>query len=71
MFQEDEDTLPHVVVIDDEERYSIWLAGKPIPAGWHRLEKSGTKRECLEYVSNVWTDMRPLSLRRNAAAPQG
>ena len=56
--------VPYVVVINDEEQYSIWPAGREIPAGWRAVGKSGTKDECVAYVEEVWTDMRPLSLRR-------
>jgi MbtH protein len=56
--------VPYVVVINDEEQYSIWPEGREIPAGWRAVGKSGTKDECLAYVEEVWTDMRPLSLRR-------
>jgi MbtH protein len=56
--------VPYVVVINEEEQYSIWPEGREIPAGWRAVGKSGTKDECLAYVEEVWTDMRPLSLRR-------
>jgi MbtH protein len=53
-----------VVVMNHEEQYSIWFEEREIPAGWMTVGKSGTKQECLEYIENVWTDMRPLSLRK-------
>jgi MbtH protein len=53
----------YTVVINDEEQYSIWPQGREIPAGWREAGKSGTKEECLAYVDEVWTDMRPRSLR--------
>ncbi len=52
------------VVVNSEEQYSIWLEQKKIPAGWTDAGKSGTKSECLDYINEVWTDMRPLSLRK-------
>jgi uncharacterized protein YbdZ (MbtH family) len=52
------------VVINHEEQYSIWMDGRDIPAGWRSVGKSGPKAECLEYINQVWTDMRPLSLRK-------
>jgi MbtH protein len=52
------------VVINDEEQYSIWPADKMKPEGWHDANKAGTKDECLNYIQQVWTDMRPMSLRR-------
>src|SRR5262249_20369055 len=58
------DERPHNVVINDEEQYSIWPAAREVPAGWRATGFGGTKAECLAHVEEVWTDMRPLSLRR-------
>ncbi len=52
------------VVFNHEEQYSIWPAGKEVPAGWTKAGRQGLKEECLAYINEVWTDMRPLSLRR-------
>ena len=65
---EEEDTRTYDVVINHEEQYSIWLKDRPIPAGWRAVGKSGQKSECLAYVEQVWTDMRPLSLRKHMEA---
>lgn len=59
-----EDITRVKVVINDEEQYSIWPADRDNPIGWHDAGKSGTKEECLAYIKEVWTDMRPLSLRQ-------
>ena len=65
MNQEDkEDTTIYTVVISDEEQYSIWPEYREIPFGWRAAGKTGLKQECLEYIKEVWTDMRPLSLRK-------
>jgi MbtH protein len=65
MFKEEqEDTMTYKVVINDEEQYSIWPAYKENPRGWRDDGKQGTKEECLDYIKEVWTDMRPLSLRK-------
>ncbi|MCY0386842.1 MbtH family NRPS accessory protein [Robbsia sp. Bb-Pol-6] len=56
------------VVVNDEEQYSIWPDYKAMPAGWREAGKSGKKPECLAWIDEVWTDMRPLSLRRAMAA---
>jgi MbtH protein len=61
---EQEDTRTYKVVLNHEEQYSIWLADRENPLGWIDGGKSGTKAECLEYIKEVWTDMRPLSLRK-------
>ena len=52
------------VVVNDEEQYSIWRADRENPLGWRDAEKRGSKDECLDYIEQVWTDMRPLSLRK-------
>jgi MbtH protein len=64
MSDEQDDLTIYVVVRNDEEQYSIWPDYRDIPSGWHAAGKSGTKGECLEYIKEVWTDMRPLSLRK-------
>jgi MbtH protein len=58
-----EATRTYTVVVNHEEQYSIWPQERSIPAGWRDAGRSGTKTECLDYVEQVWTDMRPLSLR--------
>ena len=52
------------VVVNGEEQYSIWPADREKPAGWSDAGKTGTKEECLAFIKEVWTDMRPLSLRK-------
>jgi MbtH protein len=52
------------VVVNHEEQYSIWPADREMPSGWREAGKQGSKAECLAYIEEVWTDMRPLSLRR-------
>ncbi|MFH9349521.1 MbtH family protein [Kitasatospora sp. NPDC017646] len=59
-----DDDRRHLVVLNDEEQYSVWPAERDVPAGWRAEGFEGTRQECLDHVSLVWTDMRPLSLRR-------
>lgn len=61
---EQEDKTIYKVVRNHEEQYSIWPADRENALGWFDVGKSGTKAECLAYISEVWTDMRPLSLRK-------
>jgi len=68
---EDDATAIYDVVVNDEEQYSIWPAGREIPAGWQAVGKSGPKDECLAYIKEVWTDMRPLSLRKRMEGSGG
>jgi MbtH protein len=60
---EDEDLTRYRVVSNHEEQYSIWPVGRETPDGWRDDGFEGTKAECLAHVDEVWTDMRPLSLR--------
>ncbi|WP_433214972.1 MbtH family protein [Dactylosporangium sp. CS-047395] len=53
----------YAVVLNDEEQYSIWPAGDPLPAGWRPEGTTGLKQECLDHIDAVWTDMRPATLR--------
>jgi MbtH protein len=62
--EEKEDKTIYKVVVNHEEQYSIWPADGENPLGWKNVGKSGSKAECLAYIKEVWTDMRPLSLRK-------
>jgi MbtH protein len=63
-WEEKEDDRTYCVVQNDEEQYSIWLADLSIPNGWRVAGRQGTKAECLAQIEEIWTDMRPLSLRK-------
>ncbi len=54
----------YLVLINNEEQYSLWPNCKSIPEGWKLVKKESTKDECLAYVDKYWTDMRPLSLKK-------
>ena len=60
----DDETRIYKVVVNHEEQYSIWPAERELPPGWKPGGKEGLKAECLAYIEEVWTDMRPLSLRK-------
>jgi MbtH protein len=71
MSKDDEiDRLVYRVVLNHEEQYSIWPVDKEIPAGWTDAGRQGGKEDCLTYISEVWTDMRPKSLRDAMARPR-
>jgi MbtH protein len=61
----EEDKTTYKVVVNHEDQYSIWPADRENPLGWKDAGKSGFKPECLAYIKEVWTDMRPLSLRKH------
>lgn len=56
------------VVLNDEEQYSIWPADREIPSGWRAEGTQGSKEDCLAHIDRTWTDMRPLSLRKQMEA---
>lgn len=68
----DTDEMRHYkVVINHEEQYSIWPVGRDNPVGWTDEGKSGPKDECLAYIDQTWTDIRPRSLREQLNAAGG
>lgn len=62
--EEQGDKTIYKVVMNREEQCSIWPADRENPPGWQNTGKSGLKDECLAYIGEIWTDMRPLSLRK-------
>ena len=69
MFGDNEDTVFRVVY-NHEEQYSIWPVERELPLGWSEEGKTGTKQVCLDHIEEIWTDMRPLSLRKFLAEQQ-
>jgi MbtH protein len=65
---DDEDRTIYKVVVNSEDQYSIWPADRENALGWNDAGKTGTKAECLAYIKEVWTDMRPRSLREKMGA---
>jgi MbtH protein len=64
--EEDDQTI-YKVVVNHEEQYSIWPEWRDNPLGWRDDGIRGKKAECLAHIKEVWTDMRPLSLRKRMA----
>ncbi|MFG1898501.1 MbtH family protein [Micromonospora zamorensis] len=58
------DNRSYRVVLNDEEQYSVWWTDRDLPAGWRAEGTEGTRDECLARIDEIWTDMRPLSLRQ-------
>ena len=61
----EQDSLRSVflVVVNDEEQYSVWPQNTALPVGWKTVGMQGSKEHCLAEIKTLWTDMRPLSLR--------
>ena len=60
----DSDNIAYFVVRNHEEQYSIWRADRAVPEGWVTVGPEAAKQDCLDRIEELWTDMRPLSLRR-------
>ena len=67
MSDETRDPPQFKVVVNAEEQYSIWPADRENAPGWRDAGKTGSKQDCLSYIESAWTDLRPLSLRTQAA----
>lgn len=52
-------TESYKVVINHEEQYSLLPVDQSITRGWREVGKTGTQKECLKYIEEVWTDMKP------------
>jgi MbtH protein len=61
----DDDNGEFVVLINDEGQHSLWPTFKDIPAGWSTVGPRGARKDCLAYIDEHWTDLRPLSLIRD------
>jgi len=59
----DDETGTFLVLVNDEDQHSLWPAFADIPAGWRKAFGEASRTECLEYVEEHWTDIRPKSLR--------
>jgi MbtH protein len=64
-----EANIQHTVVVNHEKQYSIWPTHKDLPGGWTATGYVGTREDCLAYIKQVWTDMRPLSVRNQSRGP--
>jgi MbtH protein len=60
----DDDTIEHLVLVNDEGQHSLWPASADVPAGWSRVHGPDARAACLRYVEEHWTDLRPRSLVR-------
>jgi uncharacterized protein YbdZ (MbtH family) len=59
----DDESGTFLVLVNDEDQHSLWPAFADIPQGWRKVFGESGRAECLAYVEQHWTDMRPKSLR--------
>jgi MbtH protein len=51
-----------LVLVNEEGQYSLWPSFAEVPDGWTTAHGQGTRQECLTFIEENWTDMRPKSL---------
>ena len=61
--------MTYRVVVNAEDQHALWFTDRDVPAGWHETGAAGSKDDCLRYVRETWTDLRPRSLRERMDAP--
>ncbi|MER6916014.1 MbtH family protein [Streptomyces sp. NPDC000594] len=58
----EDDSAAFCVLVNGENQHSLWPAFREVPAGWSVVFSADNRKECLDYVNENWTDMRPKSL---------
>lgn len=64
----EDETAVYRVLVNDENQYSLWPEFADVPAGWYVVLETGSRAECLDFINEQWTDMRPKSLADAMAA---
>ena len=59
------------VLRNEEEQYSLWPATVDVPPGWQVALDGANRQDCLAFIEENWTDMRPGSLRSAMASTTG
>jgi uncharacterized protein YbdZ (MbtH family) len=67
----DDDNGSFFVLVNDEEQHSLWPTFADVPDGWRVVHGEAARAECLDYIEQNWTDIRPKSLRDRLAQSQG
>lgn len=52
----------YLVLVNDENQHSLWPTAIEVPSGWSTVFGAAGRQECLDYIEENWTDMRPKSL---------
>jgi MbtH protein len=61
-----DDDQQYLVVRNECEQYGLWPVGLKVPPGWNPVGIEGSGNDCMAYVRQVWTDIRPAHLRTPA-----
>ncbi|WP_405091650.1 MbtH family NRPS accessory protein [Micromonospora sp. NBC_01392] len=61
----------HIVIVNVQEQYSIWTAGRELPDGWRAVGEPRTREACLDHIEQIWTDIRPRNAGTASTLPTG
>jgi uncharacterized protein YbdZ (MbtH family) len=61
----DDENGTFFVLVNDEDQHSLWPVFADIPAGWRVVHGEASRADCLDYVEQNWTDIRPKSLQES------
>lgn len=56
-----------LVLVNDEGQHSLWPQQIGVPEGWSTAHGPASRQDCLDYIEEHWTDLRPRSLVRTVA----
>lgn len=51
-----------MVLVNDEGQHSLWPEFALVPDGWTVVKQTAPRQECLDFIEENWTDIRPRSL---------
>ena len=63
----DDENGTFYVLVNDEDQHSLWPSFAEVPAGWRVVFDESSRTECLTFVEQNWSDLRPRSLREAMA----
>ena len=66
----EDDNARYVILVNAENQHSLWPETVAVPDGWTVAHPSDTRQNCLAYVEENWTDIRPASLVVDRVAQQ-
>jgi len=52
----------YVVLVNAEGQHSLWPILADVPDGWRVVFGEAERQECLDFIEESWSDMRPKSL---------
>ncbi|MFE9635320.1 amino acid adenylation domain-containing protein [Streptomyces sp. NPDC006463] len=51
-----------LVLVNGEGQYSLWASHLAVPPGWRVAHSESSHQDCVAFIEQTWTDIRPRSL---------